>query len=149
MCGYILYGISERGARNAERKSMPMTPRQIDRWEKIRQKGLGRYIGIRGVLCFGLPLYGLLEMFRIIIQKGESSIRLSPLQSIADLVIVLVLVFCDGVIRWRLNEKAYAKYRGLCVRCGYDLTGNVSGVCPECGTGMPARSSSEARQRVE
>jgi hypothetical protein len=26
--------------------------------------------------------------------------------------------------RWR---------RGLCARCGYDLTGNVSGVCPECG----------------
>jgi len=27
--------------------------------------------------------------------------------------------------RWR---------KGLCVRCAYDLTGNVSGVCPECGT---------------
>jgi len=24
--------------------------------------------------------------------------------------------------------------RGLCMRCSYDLTGNVSGVCPECGT---------------
>jgi hypothetical protein len=24
--------------------------------------------------------------------------------------------------------------KGLCVRCGYDLTGNVNGVCPECGT---------------
>jgi hypothetical protein len=23
---------------------------------------------------------------------------------------------------------------GVCVSCGYDLTGNVSGVCPECGT---------------
>jgi hypothetical protein len=23
--------------------------------------------------------------------------------------------------------------RGLCFRCGYDLTGNVTGVCPECG----------------
>lgn len=23
--------------------------------------------------------------------------------------------------------------RGLCRSCGYDLTGNVSGVCPECG----------------
>ena len=23
--------------------------------------------------------------------------------------------------------------KGLCVRCGYDLTGNASGVCPECG----------------
>jgi predicted RNA-binding Zn-ribbon protein involved in translation (DUF1610 family) len=22
---------------------------------------------------------------------------------------------------------------GLCVSCHYDLTGNVSGVCPECG----------------
>jgi len=24
--------------------------------------------------------------------------------------------------------------RGQCVRCGYDLRGNVSGVCPECGS---------------
>ena len=23
--------------------------------------------------------------------------------------------------------------KGLCVKCGYDLTGNVSGICPECG----------------
>ena len=23
---------------------------------------------------------------------------------------------------------------GCCRRCGYDLTGNVSGVCPECGS---------------
>ena len=26
------------------------------------------------------------------------------------------------------------KRRGVCVKCRYDLTGNVSGVCPECGT---------------
>ena len=23
----------------------------------------------------------------------------------------------------------------LCLRCGYDLTGNLTGVCPECGDG--------------
>jgi hypothetical protein len=23
--------------------------------------------------------------------------------------------------------------KGQCPHCGYDLTGNVSGVCPECG----------------
>jgi len=23
---------------------------------------------------------------------------------------------------------------GKCIKCGYDLTGNVSGICPECGT---------------
>lgn len=26
--------------------------------------------------------------------------------------------------------------RGLCPSCGYDLRGNVSGVCPECGSRM-------------
>jgi hypothetical protein len=28
-----------------------------------------------------------------------------------------------------------------CRACGYDLTGNVSGVCPECGTAKPAAAS--------
>ena len=28
--------------------------------------------------------------------------------------------------------------RGLCVKCGYDLTGNESGVCAECGTEVKA-----------
>jgi hypothetical protein len=27
--------------------------------------------------------------------------------------------------------------RGLCPRCGYDLTANPSGVCPECGGPAP------------
>lgn len=27
---------------------------------------------------------------------------------------------------------------GLCGSCGYDLTGNVSGTCPECGAGTGA-----------
>jgi hypothetical protein len=36
--------------------------------------------------------------------------------------------FVTGPLRrWRRRRK------GLCVRCGYNLTGNVSGVCPECG----------------
>ena len=26
------------------------------------------------------------------------------------------------------------RQKGLCLNCGYDLTGNVSGACPECGT---------------
>jgi len=30
--------------------------------------------------------------------------------------------------RWRRRR------RGLCIRCAYNLHGNVSGVCPECGT---------------
>ena len=33
--------------------------------------------------------------------------------------------------------------RGLCVNCGYDLTGNASGVCPECGTGKEAEENGD------
>jgi len=32
---------------------------------------------------------------------------------------------------WRRHRRRKA---GLCFECGYDLTGNVSGICPECGT---------------
>lgn len=39
---------------------------------------------------------------------------------------------------------------GHCRRCGYDLTGNVSGVCPECGTKAHVRQTeAEARTAYE
>jgi hypothetical protein len=41
--------------------------------------------------------------------------------------------------RFRLYRRRRLNDRTHCHTCGYDLTGNVSGVCPECG-----RSSSEA-----
>jgi hypothetical protein len=31
---------------------------------------------------------------------------------------------------WWLRQR---KKKGLCIKCGYNLTGNVSGICPECG----------------
>ena len=32
---------------------------------------------------------------------------------------------------------------GICTCCGYDLTGNVSGICPECGTAIPEKHRAE------
>ena len=46
---------------------------------------------------------------------------------------VLLWGVLNGVLRvidYRAAERAKT---GFCVECGYDLTGNVSGVCPECG----------------
>jgi hypothetical protein len=35
----------------------------------------------------------------------------------------------------RLYRRLHRRHPlGLCPRCGYNLTGNVSGVCPECGS---------------
>ncbi|MCH8148546.1 MAG: hypothetical protein IH987_11215 [Planctomycetes bacterium] len=39
-----------------------------------------------------------------------------------------MFAFIRGPVRrWRRRR------RSLCIRCGYNLEGNVSGVCPECG----------------
>ena len=53
-------------------------------------------------------------------------------------VSVLLCVVSRDVLRSvRLRIERYRIRRritcGLCPACGYDLTGNVSGVCPECG----------------
>jgi hypothetical protein len=46
-----------------------------------------------------------------------------------------------------LPLRSYARRRralraGLCATCNYNLTGNVSGVCPECGTIVVPRADS-------
>jgi len=38
---------------------------------------------------------------------------------------------------FRHRRQTHRRKRSLCLTCGYDLTGNVSGTCPECGTPVP------------
>jgi hypothetical protein len=44
------------------------------------------------------------------------------------IVCLLALIHCAARYRTPLYPP------GHCQRCGYDLTGNESGICPECGT---------------
>jgi hypothetical protein len=46
---------------------------------------------------------------------------------------VSALLLAASIVAWRGRRKPN---KGHCQHCGYDLTGNVSGVCPECGTGI-------------
>lgn len=39
--------------------------------------------------------------------------------------------------------------RGLCPACTYDLTGNVSGICPECGTSITEKQRALSSQPPE
>ena len=52
----------------------------------------------------------------------------------------------QGLARFwaKLRYAGVRREIGLCVRCGYDLTGNVSGVCPECGTQVETPESEVA-----
>jgi hypothetical protein len=42
--------------------------------------------------------------------------------------------------RIELRDRRLKRQRqlGLCLKCGYNLEGNVSGVCPECGCATKA-----------
>jgi len=49
---------------------------------------------------------------------------------------IAVLFYLTPVLkltRWLYEFITRYRY-GLCFKCGFDLTGNISGVCPECGT---------------
>ncbi len=48
--------------------------------------------------------------------------------STAFLVVVGALPIYRGPIR-----RQWRRWRGCCITCGYNLTGNRSGRCPECG----------------
>jgi len=57
----------------------------------------------------------------------------------------LWLVSCGSVVATGILWYAQRRGRppGHCQSCGYDLTGNVSGVCPECGQKVAPMSHSE------
>ncbi len=50
-------------------------------------------------------------------------------------------------IRRRLRAQLTKKGIPVCIPCGYDLTGNVTGRCPECGT--PSAVESESCDTVD
>ena len=97
--------------------SYPVPPGEIppERWYEWR--GYYFHFDTRGVwltghatVSFDLPLFGPFALFAA----------------------YPAIAFIRGPVgRWRRRR------RGLCIKCGYDLTGNVSGVYPECGTEVP------------
>lgn len=54
---------------------------------------------------------------------------------LALVIFVLAILALIRGIRTKTSEQVEAMRRleGSCIRCGYNLEGNLSGVCPECG----------------
>lgn len=46
---------------------------------------------------------------------------------------IYFLVVPAGILRLQVRRRL-VRLRPSCLRCAYNLTGNVSGICPECGT---------------
>ena len=49
----------------------------------------------------------------------------------------LVLIWWFIQYQYAVPSHPPAGRRKTCPACGYDLTGNTSGICPECGTPVP------------
>ena len=48
----------------------------------------------------------------------------------------IAFVFLPTALIWRYDLRQRRPKPGHCLGCGYDLTGNQSGLCPECGTSV-------------
>lgn len=48
------------------------------------------------------------------------------------------LILTVAIFRFRRKRNLiyWRKSQGLCLHCGYSLRGNVTGVCPECGSSV-------------
>jgi hypothetical protein len=84
-------------------------------------------------VCWGLVAYHLLPHYTF--QYGHCHVAVIPIWLLALLVAV------PTVRLWRRDRR---RRPGHCQRCSYDLTGNTSGICPECGAPAPhARHGAE------
>jgi hypothetical protein len=57
---------------------------------------------------------------------------------------LLVPVCALAGIAWRHCPRGVGP--GCCATCAYNLTGNVSGICPECGTPVPPSAESKPKE---
>ena len=102
-------------------------------WRKLSSYGLSlpaiRKFDIRDALVYRAPQLRLTGRAALAGRFNWTSIDVSiPYWSI------LAVIGLPTMLAWRLDRR---RKPGHCP-CGYDLTGNVSDICPECGTNIRA-----------
>jgi hypothetical protein len=83
-----------------------------------------------------------LGVYALLIMNADSQLEgplLVPVLLIAAANLTGAVLAGLAIRGWR--GPVYAS--GCCAHCGYDLTGNTSGICPECGTAIAPPESPE------
>ena len=106
-------------------------------------------ITIQGYL---LPVFGWLVFLSDGLVAGLFFL-FSPLPGLANFFLAAaansIVYACFGAFVGDAVGRVRIFSRSRCQKCGYDLTGNVSGACPECGTELESPPSDERGPPVD
>ncbi len=105
--------------RPAIKKLFDWTPKDIAYWEKIRQKGLGRFITGYGLVITGgvlFVVFGLVTLFSWLrATLGTPVTTYSVIFLVGRLVFIALVCLVAGVVNslitWVVEEKLYHKYK--------------------------------------
>jgi hypothetical protein len=81
-----------------------MKPQEIEKWKKVRDKGLVRFIAVTGIFSFGVPMFVVLNFMNP---------PTKPLTVIDYIVLFLICAVAGGILFgylvWVIQEKRYKK----------------------------------------
>ena len=86
-------------------------------------------------------LYWIIPTYRAAGSQAQQGITRPQGHLWIPLWLLFVLIGIPTGLLWWRDRRIPSSH---CQNCGYDLTGNVSGRCPECGTAVP----SDGRERA-
>jgi hypothetical protein len=101
------------------KKLFDWTPRDIAYWEKIRKRGLGKFIVWYGLLITGgllFIVFGLATFILWLRQVGGSQVTSSGLYFLLGQLIFVALVcllggMINSLITWVVENRLYRKYK--------------------------------------
>lgn len=85
-------------------------------------------------LGFFLPRFGGVPVYELRIPRpnGKLYLQVHTLAVVLPYWLLLLPIALPTAVLWWRDRRRFPA--GHCTRCGYNLTGNVSGRCPECGS---------------
>jgi hypothetical protein len=110
----------------------------------LRPQAVGRYDEGGGFEV--VPCTASIDPARLAAVRNDWHRRLdAPVGSVAHWQVVAATAVLPAGWASLRGRRAWVRRRrkamGLCLRCGYDLRGNVSGTCPECGSSVGRKAS--------
>jgi hypothetical protein len=146
----LLYANSERNMRARQQKLKPeieLSQRQADAALLAEETFRHSHINdgssmpvLQQQIALNAELIRLNSNRSALSAKLRAQSRPTPYPFLTPLAMIPYL-FCFG---WRVRtewRKTKRLKNNLCLKCGYSLTANVSGICPECGVPIEAAPS--------